>query len=233
MEAVQLPETHPTSLTRLPGALCYLLVSTVAVAAAGQTDNDEPAIDKSGFHLFKPTPAEYVRDLTIDGPCATESPYTVDAGHFQFEMALVSYTTDRATFDGVTERFEAWAVAPVTLKVGLLNQLDAQLVLETYNLVYEREDGTRTTRRGYGDTTFRLKYNFWGNDNGRTAFAATPYVKFPTSQEHIGNHNILLQKENIVARSKAQTGAVLCSDVEAITTSQLTHSCSTSLNKRN
>jgi len=79
----------------------------------------------------------------------------------------------------------------------------------------------------------RLKYNFWGNDNGQTAFAATPYVKFPTSQEHIGNHNILLQKENIVARSKAQTGAVLCSDVKAITTSQLTHSCSTSLNKRN
>jgi hypothetical protein len=46
------------------------------------------------------------------------------------------------------------------------------------------------TRRGFGDTTFRLKYNFWGNDGGRTAFAATPYVKFPTSQEGIGNRGV-------------------------------------------
>ena len=78
MEAVQLPETHPTSLTRLPGALCYLLVSTVAVVAAGQTDNAEPAIDKSVFNLFNPTPAEYLRSLDTDGPGSTESPYTVE-----------------------------------------------------------------------------------------------------------------------------------------------------------
>jgi hypothetical protein len=103
---------------------------------------------------------------------------------------LVSYTSDRESFDGVTQRFEAWAFAPMNLKIGLFNRLDAQLLLETYNLVYEREDGSRTTRRGFGDTTVRLKYNLWGNDGGRTAFAATPYVKFPTSQDGIGNRGI-------------------------------------------
>jgi len=90
----------------------------------------------------------------------------------------------------VTQRFEGWAIAPMNLKIGLLNQLDVQLLLEPYNVHYESEDGTRVTRRGYGDTTVRVKYNFWGNDGGRTAFAATPYVKFPTGQDGIGNRGV-------------------------------------------
>src|SRR5437667_1560403 len=105
-------------------------------------------------------------------------------------MTLVGYTSDRQSFAGVTQRIEAWAIAPMNLKIGLLNRLDAQLLLEPYTLFYEREDGSRVTRRGFGDTTVRLKYNFWGNDGGRAAFAATPYIKFPTSQEGIGNRGV-------------------------------------------
>jgi len=142
------------------------------------------------FNLFNPTPTEYLRAMDRDGPGTTESPYTVDAGHFQVEMTLVDYTYDRKSFDRMTKRSEAWAIAPINLKLGLLNQLDAQLVLEPYNLLYERQDGSRLTRRGFGDTRFRLKYNFWGNDSGRTAFAATPYVKFPTSKDGIGNRGV-------------------------------------------
>ena len=150
----------------------------------------KPAVDKSVFNLFNPTPTVYLRAMDRDGPGTTESPYTVDAGHFQVEMTLVDYTYDRESFDAMTKRFEAWEIASMNLKLGLLNQLDAQLVLEPYNLLYERGGGNRVTRRGFGDTTFRLKYNFWGNDGGRTAFAATPYVKFPTSQEGIGNRGV-------------------------------------------
>ena len=76
------------------------------------------------------------------------------------------------------------------LRIGLLNQMDAQLMLEPYTIRYEREDGSRVTRRGFGDTTVRVKYNFWGNDGGPTAFAATPYIKFPTSQQGIGNRGV-------------------------------------------
>lgn len=151
---------------------------------------DEPAVDKSVFNLFNPTPAEYLREMDTDYPGSTESPYTVDAGHFQVEMRWLGYSSDRESLGGVTQQFEAWAIAPMNLKIGLLNQLDVQLLLEPYNVVHEREDGERVTRRGFGDTTVRVKYNFWGNDGGRTAFAVTPFVKFPTSQEGIGNRGV-------------------------------------------
>jgi hypothetical protein len=106
-------------------------------------------------------------------------------------MTLVSYTSDRESVNGVTQRFEAWGVvAPINLKIGLLNRLDAQFLVEAYNLLYVSKDGVTHTHRGFGDTTVRLKYNLWGNDGGRTAFAATPYVKFPTRQDDIGNRAV-------------------------------------------
>src|SRR5258705_1220294 len=102
------------SMTRMATVLFGLLAPAVLGMAAGAepADAGKPQIDKSVFNLFNPTPAEYLRALDTDGPGSTESPYTVDAGHFQVEMALVSYTYDRESFDGVTQRFEAWAIAP-------------------------------------------------------------------------------------------------------------------------
>jgi len=177
---------------RMTKFLCCVLALTGLAAVADEEKNHsaEPAVDKSQFHLFNPTPSEHLRDMTTDGPGATDSPYTVDAGHFQVEMAFVTYTSDRNSTAGVEKRVEAWHIAPLTLKVGLLNQADAQLVLEPYNLVYERSMGRQVTRRGFGDTTLRLKLNCWGNDTGRTALALMPYVKFPTSAEGLGNDNI-------------------------------------------
>ncbi len=180
------------AVTRMMNVLFGLLAPAMLGMAAGVEPArvGKPDVDKSVFNLFNPAPAEHLRAMDTDGPGSTESPYTVDAGHFQVEMTLVGYTYDRESFDGVTQRFEAWSVAHMNLKIGLFNQLDAQLLLEPYTVLYEREDGSRVTRRGFGDTTVRLKYNLWGNDGGRTAFAATPYVKFPTSQEGIGNRGI-------------------------------------------
>jgi hypothetical protein len=129
--------------------------------------------------------------MTTDGPGATDSPYTVDAGHFQVEISFVNYGSDKNSTTGVTRRLEIWNIAPLTLKVGLLNQADAQVVLEPYNIVQERAaDGKRMTRRGFGDTTLRLKLNCWGNDGGSTAVALMPYVKFPTSDDGLGNNHL-------------------------------------------
>src|SRR5262245_52301608 len=58
--------------------------------------------DKSGYNLFNPVPADQLRAMTLDGPGATESPYTVDAGHFQLEMTLYNQGSYEEDFDGVT-----------------------------------------------------------------------------------------------------------------------------------
>lgn len=175
-------------VTGMTQMLCCLAVP--AAFAAGTEKEGSSAVDKSAFTLFNPTPSEYLREMDTDGPGTTESPYTVDAGHFQLELTLVSYSNDRDSYEGVDYEFDVLALAPVLLKVGLLNRLDAQLALEPYVVVHERADGRRTTRRGFGDTTLRLKYNVWGNDHGRTALALTPYVRFPTSENDLGSDGI-------------------------------------------
>jgi hypothetical protein len=173
-----------STYTSLRTFCCFLAVAPVSLAACG-AENDTP-VDKSQFHLFNPTPAKYLREMSTDRPDKTESPYTVDAGHFQFEMDFLNYAADKEKSGGVTRRIDALAVAPINLKIGLCNRSDLQLVLEPYNHVYERTENSRETRQGFGNTTLRYKYNFWGNDGGRTAFAAMPYVRFPTSQDGLG-----------------------------------------------
>ena len=36
-----------------------------------------------------------MREMSTDRPDKTESPYTVDAGHFQVEMDVLTYSYDR------------------------------------------------------------------------------------------------------------------------------------------
>jgi hypothetical protein len=172
----------------LPGLL--LAMGTMLASRAAEPDAAGPAIDKGQFHLFNPTPSKYLREMITDRPDKTESPYTVDAGHFQFEMDLVTYAHDEEKIGGEKTTIDAWAVAPINLKVGLCNRVDLQLVLETYADVRVRSGGVTQTRRGYGDTTVRLKCNLWGNDGGATAMAVMPYVKLPTNQDGLGNNSV-------------------------------------------
>ena len=171
---------------------CLLVLEGLAFGAVPGILGDTPSTpDKSAFNFFNPTPLNRLRELSVDGPGATESPYTVDAGHFQIEMSFVDYTSERDTFDGDHFRFDGLVVAPMNLKVGLLNSLDLQILLEPYDHFYERDDfegeRTRVTRQGFGSTTVRLKYNLCGNDSGPVALALTPFVRVPTSQEGIGS----------------------------------------------
>ena len=130
---------------------------------------DLSTIDKSKYSLLHPTPAKYLREMSTDRPDKTESPFTVDAGHFQIEADLLSYTRDRDTASGADTRLDSYAVAPVNLKAGLCNHVDLQVVLGTFNYVRtdDRVAGTVTRQRGFGDVTTRLKVNFWATTAGR------------------------------------------------------------------
>jgi hypothetical protein len=85
------------------GGLVLLLVVVLSSAAAS-----EP-VDKSGYHLFHPTPRDLMRPLSTDRPDQTESPYTVDAGHFQIEMDLANGTLDRDKSNGGDVRSQIWS----------------------------------------------------------------------------------------------------------------------------
>ena len=182
----------PLRLRSLSLMTCCLAV-TLHAADAGN-EQEQPRADKSHYHLFNPTPRSQLREMSTDRPDKTESAYTVDAGHFQVEMDLLSYGHDRERSGGATTTVDAFAIAPINFKVGLCNQVDLQVVVETWNYVRTKVSapGFKSSQhqRGFGDITTRLKYNFWGNDGGRTAFAATPYVKFPTSHDDIGNRAV-------------------------------------------
>jgi hypothetical protein len=69
--------------------------------------------------------------------------------------------------------------------------VDVQLVYDNYLNVQTTDGlGNAATQAGFGDFTTRLKINLWGNDGGATAFALLPYVKFPTSTDHLGNNAV-------------------------------------------
>ncbi|HYE61310.1 MAG TPA: transporter [Phycisphaerales bacterium] len=158
--------------------------------AAGVLQGDGPGgaspADKSGYHLFNPTPREQMRELSTDRPDTTESPYTVDAGHFQVELSFVDLSFDDT--DSVETR--AVSVAPMLLKVGLTNDIDLALGLDPYTRVRTEDGAAEETVEGFGDTVLRLKANLWGNDGGDTALALMPFVKFPTASDGLGNDHV-------------------------------------------
>ncbi|HSH96220.1 MAG TPA: transporter [Roseimicrobium sp.] len=170
--------------------LSILVIAGCAAANLSVGAADAP--DKSQFTLLNPTPRELMRKLSTDRPDLTESPYTVDAGHFQFETDLLNYTYDRYNSARSNTRDEALSVSTINAKVGLWNNVDLQLVVPVYNRVRSRDltTGAVTKGDGFGDLITRLKVNLWGNDGGTTAFGVMPFIKIPTAASGLGNGSV-------------------------------------------
>ena len=179
---------RPSQFRAIFGNVLLAGSAVIGTLEAGEAANN----DKSRYHLLNPTPRELLREMSTDRPDKTESPFTVDAGHFQIEMDLAGYTHDRHNAARTDPRVETIAVAPINLKVGLGNAADFQLILQSWNRVRtdDRAAGTITQNRGYGDTIARMKVNLWGNDGGTTAFAVMPFLKLPTSHGQLGNNAV-------------------------------------------
>ena len=135
---------------------------------------------KKNFSLFNPVPRAQMREMETDRPDVTESPYTVDAGHFQLETDLVRSIRERSE----TSQTNTFLINQMNLKIGITGSTALQIGFQTYGRQSEKELETheKTTTDGHGDLTLRIKQNLIGNDGGNFALALLPYVKFPTSK---------------------------------------------------
>ncbi len=129
----------------------------------------------AGFLITALASADGLRPLSTDRPDTTESPHTVDFGHFQFEMEMANWQRDGGNS---TSNF-----AEMNAKIGLARNTDLQLVLPAFT---HEESGAE----GFGDMELRWKQNLWGNDGGPTALALMPFIKLPTASRELGNGEV-------------------------------------------
>lgn len=163
-----------------------ILIAGLGLAALMQPGHASAAdaSDKSGYTLFSPTPDKDLRDLSPDRPARADTPYTVDAGHFQIETDFLNVT--RSAQDGTSTHL--FQTADPVLKLGLTNTLDIEVTLGGYNSLQtiDRATGHIIERgSGYGDTTIATKFNLLGNDSGKIVVALTPFVTVPTGARNI------------------------------------------------
>jgi len=140
--------------------------------------------DKNQYWLLNPTPPDQMRSFSTDRPTKSNVPYTVDAGHFQYETDLVNFTHQVTG----TTRTDTLLVPNPTFKVGVTNNIDFELNVPFAGVhTYDTATAASSKLWGIGDTYVRSKINLWGNDGGDTAGAIIPYVKAPSAPVGIGN----------------------------------------------
>jgi hypothetical protein len=164
-------------------------VSLAVVSLLTQTamaDESAPTVDKSAYSLFNPTPTDAMRAFSPERPTKILNPFTVDAGHFQIESDLLNYTHANTGAQS-TQLFQT---ADQTIKLGLTNSIDFELVLNAYqwSTTHDRRTGAVIgSERGFGDTVLKSKINLVGNDGGPFALALVPSVKIPSAAPGLGN----------------------------------------------
>jgi len=159
---------------------CLALLLALAGPAAAQAPlNDTIRVNKEQFNLFHPTPRKYMRPMVPDRPGITESPYSVDAGHVQYESDVLRLLTRR---EGTTYGHD-WYANHFLAKIGLTNRTDFQVALDSYTDTRNYDDldpAATQVARGIGDVTLRVKHTLAGDDDSRWALGIIGYVQLPT-----------------------------------------------------
>lgn len=171
------------------GSVVLALGGTIELRGAAA---DTESADKNQYTLFHPTPDSLLREFTPDRPDKTESPFTVDAGHFQVEMDLVAFTYDRYNPARTDVRSESFGLFTANLKLGLCNQADFELIVPTWNTLRVEDRVAKSVQKnsGFGALMTRLKVNFFGNDGGNTALGAIAFARYPTSEKNLGPNSM-------------------------------------------
>ena len=166
---------------RVAAGLALWLSTSVTGIALAQSANPP---DKSQYWLFNPVPDDQMRDFSTDRPPKAYLPFTVDAGHFQYEADIVNFA-DQTTGPA---RTNILLLPNPTLKFGLTSNTELELNMALVGVhAFNSATSKWSTAWGDGDLFVRTKINLWGNDGGTTAFALIPYIKAPTAAPGIGN----------------------------------------------
>jgi hypothetical protein len=175
--------------------LSGLLVAFVHVAfaqttppeSAGTTEISPPKqIDRSRYNPFNPTPSDDMRDFWPDRPYVTDSPYTVDPGHWLLEVGLFEYTRDR--YNSENNRLDAYAFADTDIRLGVTSNAEVELLFTAYSyiLTANNNTGAQLKQSGFSDFTLRSKINILGDDGGPVAIGLIPFVTFPSGADGVG-----------------------------------------------
>jgi hypothetical protein len=177
--ACSLPSVASAEGTEKPTADDKPVVKKVAKSTARKTKPD-----KSQYWLLNPVPADQMRSFSTDRPPKANVPYTVDAGHFQYETDLVNFTHQVVG----SVHTDTLLVPNPTLKVGVTNNVDLEVNTPFVGVhSFNATTVVSNTFWNIGDTFVRSKINLWGNDGGDTAAAVIPYIKAPSAPPGIGN----------------------------------------------
>ena len=161
------------------------VVKPPVVKRATKASKSKAKPDKNQYWLLNPVPPDQMRSFSTDRPTKANVPYTVDAGHFQYETDLVNFT-HQVTGSVHTNTI---LVPNPTFKVGVTNNADLEVNVAPFTGVHTFGSATSATNTVWGisDTFVRAKINLWGNDGGSSAAALIPYVKAPSAPIGIGN----------------------------------------------
>lgn len=132
------------------------------------------------FSLFNPVPKALMREMETDRPDVTESPFTVDAGHIQYETDLLRLKNENSDL----MKTRTLLINQGNVKIGITGSSAIQIGFQTYGIQKETEknSGKISNTQGFGDLNFRIKQNITGNDKGNFVMAVLPYIKIPSSQ---------------------------------------------------
>lgn len=145
------------------------------------------------YTVFNPTPEDQLRDMDTDRPDKTNTPHTIDPGHLQIETGIVDYMYDRDQYHGANSRFDLWDLGQFNFRLGVLNNLELNAVINSYDFFRDTDfiANHSTRQNGLGDFILGGKLNLWGEDSGdklwATALGIQPEFKFPTARQNIGN----------------------------------------------
>ncbi len=117
----------------------------------------------------------------------TETPVTVEPGHFFLRMDAVTVGVNRDHTE--PNRFTALGLASSILSIGMTQNTDVQVGAQFFVRETFQFRGTRTSRSGWGDTSLRMKWRFWSDTALGASAAVIPYVKLPSKTTGVGNNH--------------------------------------------